>query len=275
MITHALLTRRRTLGVTALLLFAGLVLAACGGSSSGSTASSSAAAGGGAAAGGAAGGGAAGGGAGFAGRPGASGQVAAISGSTMQVQSAQAGQVAVTWTGTTKFTHPVTTSLAAVKAGDCVVATAPSGSTGSSFTAAALTVSSPVNGQCGAPGGGGQRPAGAPSGQRPSGFPAGGPGGANGAFANGTVSSVSGNTIVVAARQFGGNGSTTSRTVTVGSKTTISTQQATTSKSLKVGLCVNAQGSADSSGTVAATSVRITNPVNGQCSVGFGGRNGG
>jgi hypothetical protein len=34
---------------------------------------------------------------------------------------------------------------------------------------------------------------------------------------------------------------------------------------------VNAQGTADSTGTVTATSVRITNPVNGQCAVGFGG----
>jgi hypothetical protein len=41
-----------------------------------------------------------------------------------------------------------------------------------------------------------------------------------------------------------------------------------------VGKCVTAQGKADSSGTVAATTVRITDPVNGQCTTGFGGRRG-
>jgi hypothetical protein len=44
---------------------------------------------------------------------------------------------------------------------------------------------------------------------------------------------------------------------------------------LKVGLCVSAQGNADSTGAVTATSVRISNPVNGQCVVGFGGVNSG
>jgi hypothetical protein len=96
--------------------------------------------------------------------------------------------------------------------------------------------------------------------------------GRTGAFATGTVSSVSGSTLVIAARQPGSTGSATNRTVTVGSATQITTQQPTTSQSLKVGLCVTAQGSADSTGTVAATSVRISNPVNGQCAAGgFGG----
>jgi hypothetical protein len=41
-----------------------------------------------------------------------------------------------------------------------------------------------------------------------------------------------------------------------------------------VGKCVTAQGTADSTGTVTATSVRISDPVNGQCSLGgFGGAN--
>jgi hypothetical protein len=186
----------------------------------------------------------------------------------MQVQSQQAGQVAVAWTSSTTFSQPVTTSLSAIKVGDCVVATAPTGSS-TSFTATTMSVSTPVNGQCGGAGGGpGARPGG---GQRPSGAPSGVPG-RTGAFATGTVSSVSGSTLVIAARQPGSTGSTTNRTVTVGSATQITTQQPTTSQSVKVGLCVTAQGSADSTGTVAATSVRISNPVNGQCAAGgFGG----
>jgi hypothetical protein len=267
MISPAFLTARRTLVVSAAVLAAGLTLAACSGSSSGSTPSSSAAAGGG----GAAAGGGGGGGGGQGGGPPASGQVAAISGTTMQVQSQQAGQVAVSWTSSTKFTHPVTTTLSAVKAGDCVVATAPSGTSSTSFTATALTVSTPVNGQCGGGPGNGQRPSGFPSGQRPSGAPSGAAGRRNGAFATGTVSSVSGSTLVVAARQLGSNGSTTNRNITVGSQTKITTQQSTTSQSLKVGLCITAQGSANSTGTVAASSVRISDPVNGQCTGGFGG----
>jgi hypothetical protein len=86
---------------------------------------------------------------------------------------------------------------------------------------------------------------------------------------------VSGSTVVIAARQPGSSGSTTDRSVTVDSQTKVSTQQSTTSQALKVGLCVSAQGAADSTGTVAATSVRITDAVNGQCTVGFGGANNG
>jgi hypothetical protein len=261
MICTASSTPRRTLVVAAAVLAAVLSLAACGGSSSASSPSSSAAAGGGAA-----------GGGGQAGRPAAAGQVAAISGSTMQVQSQQTGQVAVSWTSSTTFSHSVTTAFSAVKAGDCVVATAPSGSAGTSFTATALTVSTPVNGQCGGGPGGGQRPAG----QRPSGLPSGAPGQrAGGAFATGTVTSMSGSIVVIAARQPGSNGSTTNRTITVGPQTKITTPQSTTSQSVKVGLCVSAQGSADSTGTVTASSVRISDPVNGQCTTGFGGGNNG
>src|SRR5579875_252804 len=102
--------------------------------------------------------------------PAASGEIAAVSGTTMQVQSQQNGQVAVTWTATTKFSHTVTTTLAAIKAGDCVIASGGTGTSASasSFTVKTLVVSQPVNGSCGVRGfGGGQRPAG----QRPSGRP--------------------------------------------------------------------------------------------------------
>ena len=55
--------------------------------------------------------------------PGASGKVAAVDGTTIQVQSPQDGQVAVTWTASTTFTQEVAASLADVKVGDCVVVT--------------------------------------------------------------------------------------------------------------------------------------------------------
>jgi hypothetical protein len=254
------------------------VLTACGGSSSGGSggttaptgASSSAASGNGTPAAGEA----------------ASGQVAAISGTTMQVQNAQSGQVAVAWTATTDFTHTVTTSLAAVRAGQCVTAVAPSGTSqsASSFTATTLMVSKPVDGSCAgrAGGAGGQRPSGLPTGTNlppgfptggtlPSGFPTGAGGGDFGAFVSGKVTSVTGSTVVVAARTFGSSSTaTTNKTITAGAKTVVTTEASTTAASVKVGLCVTAQGKADSTGTVAARSVRISKPANGQC-LGFGG----
>jgi hypothetical protein len=282
MISRAVPNRRTVVGAAALLVAAGLVLSACGGSSGASTSTTSPAAGGGTSTARSGGGG---NGNGFANRPGTFGTIAAITGTTMQVQNQQTGQVAVTWTASTKFTHQVRTTLAAIKTGDCVTATAPSGSSDSAFTATDVTITAPVNGQCGGAGQqpGGARPSGFPTGARPSGFPSGArpsdfPSGAagrlrSGTFVTGTVTSVSGSAIVIAARSFG-TSTSSSRTVTVNAKTALSTPASTTSKSLAVGLCVAAQGKADSTGAVSATTVRITNPVNGSCTLGFGGPNG-
>jgi hypothetical protein len=204
--------------------------------------------------------------------PAASGTVAAISGTTMQVQNPQSGQVAVMWTSSTKFTHQIATTLAAVKAGDCVTAVAPSGTSfdATAFTASSLVVSTGActvvagPGRSGVPSGfpSGSRPSGFPSGSRPSGFPSGRP--RVGAIATGKVTSIAGNTLVIAARQFRDSG-TSNKTVTVTSSTKITTEAATTATSVKVGKCVTAEGKADSTGAVSATQVRITDPVNGQC----------
>jgi hypothetical protein len=90
---------------------------------------------------------------------------------------------------------------------------------------------------------------------------------------SGTVSSVSGTGLVVAARQFN---STSSKTVTVsvGGSTKITTTAATTAKSLHVGKCLTAQGSTDSSGAVQATRIQVNPATNGQCTIGFGGFSG-
>jgi len=275
---HMIQLARRAVFVAAASVAAALVLSACGGSSganpppsSAASSSSSAGAGQGAPSGG----------------PAAAGKVAAISGTTMQVQNEQTGQVAVSWSASTKFRHQVAVTIADVKAGDCVAAVAPSGTdtSATSFTATTLTISPAVNGSCtggaagpggsGGPGGGrftGAPPSGFPSGKLPSGLPSGVQGRPVAAVAAGKVTSVSGSTLVVAARQFGsGDTSTTNKTVTVDGKTKITAEAATTSKSLKVGKCVTAQGKADSAGTVAATTVRITDPVKGECGIFFGG----
>ncbi len=218
--------------------------------------------------------------------PAASGTVAAIAGNTMQVQNPQVGQVAVTWTSSTKFSHQVATTLAAVKAGDCITAMAPAGTsfTATSFTATSLVVTSgactigtgprpsgfPSGGPSGFPSG---RPSGFPSGARPSGFPSGR--GRFGAVASGKVTSISGSTLTIAARQFNQTGTST-KTITVTPSTKITTEAATTASSVKVGKCVSAEGSADSTGAVTATRVQITDPVNGQCGTfrRFGGGDG-
>jgi hypothetical protein len=109
------------------------------------------------------------------------------------------------------------------------------------------------------------------------------------AIASGSVVSVSGSTIVVAARDFtggtsstgsSGSATTTNKTVTLTAKTKITGERSATSTAVKVGRCATARGSADSSGAVKATSISITDPVDGSCTgfggfAGFGGRQGG
>jgi len=217
--------------------------------------------------------------------PAASGTIAAITGRTMQVQNQQSGQVAVQWTGATAFSHEVVVSAAKIEVGSCVVATAAEGSATSSFTATRVVVSSPANGTCGGAFPGGNRPAGAPTGQRPSGLPTDFPSGARpsglpgrnrtGAVAAGTVTARSGNTFTVTMPSFGPSTSSTSstkRTVLLAAATKVYEQARTTAKSLAVGRCVTAEGKADSSGTVTATRVQISQPTAGSCTTGLFGR---
>jgi hypothetical protein len=216
--------------------------------------------------------------------------IAAVDGTTMQVQSQQSGQTAVTWSDSTKFSHTVTVTISAIKVGSCVTAIAPTGTdqSAASFTATTVTVSAATNGECGRGRGGsgsGNGPGGAggvpPSGA-PTGFPSGGPGGTGGGapnlggIATGKVVSLSGSSVVIDAESLDPNGgsttpATTKKTITIGSDTKVSTQASTTSKSVVVGKCAAVQGSADSGGAVAATSVIITDASNGQCTGGFGG----
>jgi len=280
-----------------------VTLAACGGGSSGGAGGTSSATASGAPA--AQSRAAQQGGAGFSGRgPAASGTIAEVDGTTMQVQSQQDGQVAVAWSSKTSFTQQVKVALSTIKAGECVTAVAASSGSSSSastsetepLAATTITVTQPVDGQCGGQFGGrgnlpsGSRPSnfpsGLPSGSRPSGSrPSGGADRAQRGFgdiASGKVVSVSASSIVVAARTFSGqavgqastgstpSATTTNRTVTVGASTKITTEQRATAAAVKVGRCASAQGTADSSGTVAATQVAITDPVDGACTGGFG-----
>jgi hypothetical protein len=221
-------------------------------------------------------------------QPGVSGLIAAVSGKTLQVQGTD-GQTAVGYTAKTTITEVATTTAAALKTGLCAnvrsTADGASASPTDQVMATSVTLSPAVNGKCDAGFGGGGRPSGAPSpipSGVPSNRPSGAPGGGRGGFgfgANGLVSSVSGATFVVDSNRPGGTGSTaTTITVSTTGSTTWSQVKAATSKAIVVGRCALAVGKADSTGAVAATTLRISRATNGSCNTGGRGpgqRNGG
>lgn len=214
--------------------------------------------------------------------PGAFGTIAAISGRTLQVQNKVTGQVAVTYTATTSISAEVKASLKDAKVGSCVVVTsadsAPSQSAGSPITASAVRIHPKTNGTCGLRGpggpGGGQgqrkfRPSGAPS-TRPTDLP--GDGARRIAFGlSGEVTALTSHGFTVAATRPPADGSSASPTtspvsVVVTDDTTYTTTRKATPTALKVGRCLQASGRTDDTGAVTATSLTVSDPVDGQCS---------
>ncbi len=259
-----------TVSLAALALTGALALGACGSSSSASTPAPSASR---------SGSGQGGGGQ----RAGAAGLIAAVTGSTAQVQSTSS-QTAVTWNDKTTFSKTVPATAAALKVGQCVSARAATSGSGNaanggasaptSIDAATVALSDPVGGSCAGPGGGQGGPSGgagtpSPRPSRSGGFDGRGFGG--GAF--GTVASVgSGSfTVTQAAR---GNQPASTITVTYAASTTFTTQATAAATDVKVGGCLQASGPHDSTGAVTATSIRLSDPVNGTCQTGFGRRPG-
>ncbi|WP_155993309.1 DUF5666 domain-containing protein [Nocardioides sp. URHA0020] len=218
--------------------------------------------------------------------PGASGTVAAVSGSTAQVQNDQSGQVAVTWTATTVFTHQVDAALADVEVGACVAVTSDGATTTDDGPVAATSVriTAATDDGCaagfGAMGGGpgGGRPSGAPSdlpSDRPSDLPsdlpsdrAGGPGGGRAGGTFGEVTAVSADGFTVSSTRPGEDATTTVE-VTVAGATTYTTTAAASSSAVKIGACVTATGTTDGTGAVTATRVSVSDAVDGQCGGGF------
>ncbi|GAA0637273.1 hypothetical protein GCM10009547_47060 [Sporichthya brevicatena] len=230
--------------------------------------------------------------------PGASGQIAEVSGRTMQVQNTQ-NQTAVTWTNATVVTDTVAASRKDIRVGDCVQvrdvaseATAAITSTPAEaaaadaepVTAASVAISTPVDGSCtaGFPGGTraggpseGFRPTGAPQARgdaRPGdgGLPPGGgsrPAGMRGAA--GTVAAIDGTTMTVSMPNPGTSGTST-RVVMLTEATTYTKTVTATASALKVGRCVTALGSADDTGAITATSITVRSAVDGACTTGFG-----
>jgi hypothetical protein len=258
---------KHCLTTTALVATVGLGLAGCGGSSpaaTGGTEGGQATAAPGAA----------------SGRtPGTSGKVTDVSGSTAQVQS-QTAQVAVSWSGSTTFTQQVSAKASAVTVGSCVMVTPASSTSTSSSTMQATSVriipatNGANNGSCtfGRAGGAGRPQGGTRPTARPSGAPsrAPGAGGFGGIF--GKVANVSGSGFTVASvgRPTSGStpGTTKSITIVTSAKTTYTSTEEADSSAVKVGKCLTGRGKADDTGAVTATSIAITDPVNGQCGVG-------
>lgn len=242
--------------------------------------------------------------------PGVYGLVAAVQGNTAQVQS-QDSQTAVSWTSTTTFTAVSTGSADDVGVGDCVFvrttesdSSAPATPAGGTTTPTSVTASSvqvshaPKDGCTrrlhGRSGAGAGRPNGAFSppadGTRPSGMPSrpagssGGPGAFGGV--DGTVTKVDAHGFEVRAVTFPREGDADSpsasaspqRTtvrVHTSDSTTYTAQKSSTASAVKVGHCLQAEGKADSTGAVTATSITVTPSENGACTSGFGGQGAG
>jgi hypothetical protein len=156
---------------------------------------------------------------------GATGSVAALNTSSMEVQNASTGQTTVNWTTSTQFSKSVTESVSSLNPGSCVTVTGTASKKSKTTIAArSISVTSPTStGSCNsfgtrtAPGGavrtgggggfefrgGGGFPAGGTSGSRPS-FPSGGAGAGNFRkqfasidIASGKVTAVKGSTLTV------------------------------------------------------------------------------
>lgn len=230
--------------------------------------------------------------------PGATGLLAEIDGTTLQVQGTDA-QTAVTYSPATTFTNTVAARLSSIVVGACVQArsarpadrtggsaptVAPGAATGR-IVAASIEISPAVNGGCSAFGGlgiqgarrpraagGATPPAGAPTTGRTRGQGAGGNGfGGFGAF--GKVTAVNGASFTVASSRPPNSTATTAPTTRIVETTAATTYTATataTAKALAVGLCVTALGKASDTGAIAATAISLRPAQNGSCHSGFG-----
>ncbi len=225
-------------------------------------------------------------------RPAASGQIAYVSGNTLEVRSQETGQTTVDITSKTAITATVTVSLEAIKSGSCVTATGTRAKSGA-LDATTVTLAAANGATCGGgfrgargggPGAGGNSGRGTTGRSNPSrSFTS----PANAATAFGKVISVSGSKMTLEGTIFSFSGASRSSsgskkgsrsattpkagklTVDVGSKTKFLKTGPGSTKSLKVGECATAFGPTSSIGTVTATRLALSPATSGTC--GFGG----
>ncbi|MBC7279751.1 hypothetical protein [Nocardioides sp.] len=222
------------------------------------------------------------------GMPGATGEIAAIDGSTLQVQGSDS-QTAVTYNDETTISQQVSTALSDVTVGSCVTVTPAEGAESSetTVTASVVRITEKTDGSCAGGGspGGRPRPEGGASGapertpaEMPEGMPSGGPGGfgdgpRGGLSTSGEVTAVSGSGFTMAATSRRSE-ETTSVNAAVGPETSYTTTETATKSALVIGKCVTASGESDDTGAVTAERISITEPVDGGCAAGFRGRGG-
>jgi hypothetical protein len=184
------------------------------------------------------------------------GQIASVSGSTIQVnQPGGTGTAAVAFAPTTKISQAMPAQLTDVTAGSCVwVRPAHDNGTAGNgpVTAARVMISDAANGQCGPVGGqpasGTESPApGQPQHDR---------------GVHGSVASVSGNTIVVTAES---GGTTAPTNVAVTPDTRYMKRNIVNAQAITQGECIAARGSKDGSGTLQATWINLRAADNGKC----------
>jgi hypothetical protein len=221
--------------------------------------------------------------------PAASGQIAYISGDTLEVQDPTTGQTTVKITTKTKITATVTVGSKAVTTGTCITATGTK--SGSSLDATTVSLVAASNGKCAAGGrgtfvrsagsGGTPRPARTSSTRPRFRFPA------NSATAFGKVTAVSGSTIRIEGTMFSFSGTgpsspsgprrvsappkATKVSVKVTSKTRYLRTGTAGTGSLKVGECATAFGPTSSIGAVTATRLSVSPATSAGCFGGFGG----
>lgn len=207
--------------------------------------------------------------------PGASGKIASVADSGFLVQS-ETAQTRVTFTPSTPITETRTAALQDVKVGDCVVANG-SGPSGDALSAQLVSVTRAVDGQCqrdlpgGGPGG-----AGPGGGSRPSGAPGAGPGGGSFKTVSGKVTAVAADGLVISGEltsvtSSGPTSSTGSITVNLATDGRVTRQVSANQSAITVGQCARAVGTADDKGVVAATSITVSAPVDGDCRGRMGG----
>ncbi|GAB2999601.1 DUF5666 domain-containing protein [Amycolatopsis acidiphila] len=206
--------------------------------------------------------------------PAASGTIAAVAASSIEVQNPSSGQVTVNFSSSTTFTNRVSAALSDVTVGSCVAVTG----TGTPVAAKTVEISATDSGTCAA-GGAGMRPqngTGSSRPSRPSGAarPSGANGQGRGTFGKVTAVSGSGFTVEQDNRQ---TGATTSVQVSVDATTTYTKSGSANSSALKVGECATATGQADDTGAVTAKTISLSQAGPNGCQT-FGGgrqRNGG
>ena len=187
---------------------------------------------------------------------------------TLKTSASPTGKSTVS-IGSATITEEIRALRSSLKVGACVMATGARNSKGV-VAATRITISAPVNGECGGDfaGGGGGAPTrtGPPAGgqggygQRP---PGGFGGNGNFGFASGAVTKVSGSTLTVKG-SFGQTTRTT--TVTVSSKTALLRTIRAKASAIKVNLCAFVQGTSNDKGvSVKAANISLAPQTNGAC----------